>query len=400
MQSPELTSTAALIIQCAGIILIAVLSFFMRQSIRRKSLDYWTAAWVCLSVALAALVFVFYYPALNHILSPVYFLGEYIFGLMFAVGCRNRANGSTLNRGHLRWLIPAVIVAVLLPWLSDNFNRLIIFHSAIIAALLSWAFFSLQPARARRQSSPGLKVMSVALLLLALEFFSYVGIFTLVAFSNSPTIGYLSYSSVYDLILEILLGFGTVMVVMEDVQHEVEAANRDLTAARDRLEVLVKQDPLTEALNRHAFYSLLERNRDPLKTDFSGCVVIIDIDNLKPVNDSIGHTAGDAVIRTVANVIRSVIRANDLLFRWGGDEFLILQFGVSATEVRGRIQGLNKSLTGISISGFPDTVTVSVSFGLASFTGLNQIEPAIEQADSEMYASKQGRKVLGKEMTL
>src|SRR5262249_7473702 len=289
----ELTSIAALTIQGAGIILIAVLSFFIRQSIRRKSLDYWTAAWVCLSVALVALLIALQLPPLYRVLCSVYFLGEYAFGLMFTAGCRNRAKGSTINRRDVRWLILAVIVALLLPWLSDNFIRLIIFHAAIIAALLSWAFFSLQPARARRQSSPGLKVMSVALLLLALEFFSYVGIFTLVAFSNSPTIGYLSYSSVYDLILEILLGFGTVMVVMEDVQHEVEAANRDLTAARDRLEVLVKQDPLTEALNRHAFYSLLERNRDPLKTDFSGCVVIIDIDNLKPINDSIGHTAGD-----------------------------------------------------------------------------------------------------------
>jgi diguanylate cyclase (GGDEF)-like protein len=400
MQTPELTSIAALTIQSAGIILIAVLSFFIRQSIRRKSLDYWTAAWVCLSVALVALLVAFQVQPLYRVLCSVYLLGEYAFGLMFIAGCRNRAKGSTIKRRDFRWLILAAIVALLLPWLSDNFNRLIIFHAAIIGALFAWAFFSLQPARARGQSSPGLKVMSVALLLLALEFFSYVGIFTLVAFSSSPTIGYLSYSSVYDLILEILLGFGTVMVVMEDVQQEVEAANQDLTAARDRLEVLVKQDPLTEALNRHAFYSLLERNRDPLKTDFSGCVVIIDIDNLKPINDSIGHTAGDAVIRTVANVIRSVIRANDLLFRWGGDEFLILQFGVSATEVRGRIQGLNKSLTGISISGFPDPVTISVSFGLASFTGLNQIEPAIEQADSEMYASKQGRKVLGKEVTL
>jgi diguanylate cyclase (GGDEF)-like protein len=394
MQSTELTSIAGVTIQGAGIVLIAILSYFMRQSIRRKSLDYWTAAWVCLSIALAALVTVFYLPSLHRLLCPVYFLGEYVFGLMFMAGCRNRASGWTLKRTHVKWLTPAILVAVVLPWLSTDFNRLFIVHTGIIGALFGWSFYSLQPARARGQSSPGLKVMSIALLLLALDFFSYVGIFAYVALSHAP-LPYLSYSSVYDLILEILLGFGTVMVVMEDVRQEVEAANRELTAARDRLEVLVRQDPLTEALNRHAFYSLLERNRDPLRTEFSGCVVIIDIDNLKPINDSIGHTAGDGVIRTVANVIRSVIRANDLLFRWGGDEFLILQFGVSASEVRRRIEGLNRALVGISLNGFPDPVTVSVSFGLASFSGLSQIEQAIEQADGEMYSRKPVRKALG-----
>jgi diguanylate cyclase (GGDEF)-like protein len=394
MQSTQLTSIAGLTIQGAGIALIAILSFFMRQSIRRKSLDYWTAAWVCLSIALATLVIVFYLPQLSRLLCPVYFLGEYVFGLMFMAGCRNRASGWTLNRGHVKFLIPAVLVAVLLPWLGDDFNRLFIFHAAVIGALFGWAFYSLQPARVRGQSGPGLKVMSIALLLLTLDFFGYAGIFAAIALSHTPH-PYLSYSSVYELILEILLGFGTVMVVMEDVRQEVEAANRELTAARDRLEVLVRQDPLTEALNRHAFYSLLERNRDPLKTQFSGCVVVIDIDNLKPINDSIGHTAGDGVIRTVANVVRSVIRANDLLFRWGGDEFLILQFGVSASDVRKRIEGLNQALAGINLPGFPDPVTVTVSYGLASFTGLSQIEQAIEQADSEMYASKPVRKALG-----
>ena len=63
--------------------------------------------------------------------------------------------------------------------------------------------------------------------------------------------------------------------------------------------------------------------------------------------------------------------------------------------MRRRIEGLNRALVGISLNGFPDPVTVSVSFGLASFSELGQIEQAIEQADGEMYAAKPVRKAFG-----
>ena len=72
-------------------------------------------------------------------------------------------------------------------------------------------------------------------------------------------LSYLQFTSVFDLLFEILLGFGTVMVLMEGVRREVELANKKLTEARDQLELLVQMDPLTEALNRHAFHSLLRR---------------------------------------------------------------------------------------------------------------------------------------------
>src|SRR5262245_17050548 len=124
---------------------------------------------------------------------------------------------------------------------------------------------------------------------------------------------------------------------MEDVNREVRAANQELIAARDRLQSMVHLDPLTDALNRHAFHSLVNRPDETVLR--SGCVVVVDIDSLKPVNDSYGHAAGDAVIRAVAKGIRSLIRADDMLFRWGGDEFLVVLFNVYEPHVRKRIAG-------------------------------------------------------------
>ena len=197
------------------------------------------------------------------------------------------------------------------------------------------------------------------------------------------------YTSVFDLVFEILLGFGTVMVLMESVRSEVEMANRKLTQARDQLELLVQMDPLTEALNRHAFHSLLRRP-EAGHTDAvtSGCVAVLDIDNLKPINDTLGHTVGDKAIRAVARAMRSLVRADDMLFRWGGDEFLVLMFKLPQPEASRRIEKLNQILAENCERWIGQPVNVTVSFGVVGFTSLADLGQAIEQADKAMYAQR------------
>ena len=179
------------------------------------------------------------------------------------------------------------------------------------------------------------------------------------------------------------------MVLMESVRREVELANRKLTDARDQLELLVQMDPLTEALNRHAFHSLLRRPEGGHdNTATSGSVAVLDIDNLKPINDTFGHTVGDKAIRAVARAMRSLVRADDMLFRWGGDEFLVLMFKLPQPEASRRIEKLNKILEENCERWIGEQVTVTVSFGVAGFTSLTDLGQAIEQADKAMYAQR------------
>ncbi|HVF90312.1 MAG TPA: GGDEF domain-containing protein [Blastocatellia bacterium] len=392
MKTGEVQRIIGLTIQCAGIFLVTILSFFVTRSIERRFLEYWTVAWGCLSIALSALVISFRFPLLHDLLQPVYLLGEYVFGFMFVYGCRNYATGALLAPRHFRLLVPGFLVALLLSRVSPSFETLFIARAAILAVLFAAAYIGLRPSDGPGKRSPGLRVMSFALVLLALDFLHYILIFGYVALTGTREFeAYLKYTSIYDLILEMLLGFGTIMVVMEDVSREVENTNRELVKARDRLEVLVRIDPLTEALNRHAFYSLLERKHNSAPAT-SGCVVVVDIDNLKPINDSLGHTAGDAAIREVAKAIRSVIRADDLLFRWGGDEFLILLLNIAEADARLRIRELNAALALTRLPGSSTPVPLLVSYGLASFSAMSQIEQSIDQADSAMYARKQARK--------
>jgi diguanylate cyclase len=383
-------SVIGLTIQCAGIILIASLSFFMTRSIRRAFLDYWTAAWVCLSVALISLSIAFRSPTLAKLYFTLYFFGEYAFGFLFIAGCYNYATGRKPARRHWAWLVAGAGLALGLANLSTNFSVSFVPHAAILAMLFVLAFRALEPVRRKRLSSPGLSAMNIALALLAMDFLHYVPVISYSEFFHGALPGsYLQYTSIYDLILEILLGFGTLMLVMENTRHEVEAANRELRAAHDQLERLARIDPLTEALNRHAFYSLVEGQRIGSSAQ-RGCAVVLDIDNLKPINDSLGHAAGDAAIRAVARAVRSVIRADDLLFRWGGDEFLILFFNLNEPEARRRLSDIEVQL---ALAEVPEaSAPVIVSHGLAAFAATDEIERAIDAADGAMYARKQARK--------
>lgn len=393
MESVEIQSIIGLTIQCAGIYLLTILSYFITRSIRRGFLEYWTVAWGCMALALSSLIVSFRVPELQKLFLPLYFLGEYAFGYLYIAGCRNYVSGFRLTSRDLRLLGAGACLAFILPHLSSSFDILFIPHAAVMAVLFALSVHTLLPLRRCAHISPGLRLMMAALTLLALDFLHYIPIFSYVEATGADFGGYLRYTSIYDLILEIMLGFGVVMVVMEDVRREVEDSNRELVATRDRLEVLARVDPLTEALNRHGFYSLLETGQGPA-ANVSGCVVVVDMDNLKPINDRFGHNAGDAAIREVAKAIRGVIRADDLLFRWGGDEFLILLLNITERDARLRVDQLNAALALTRLPGASSPVPLIVSYGLACFSSMGKVEQAIEEADGAMYVRKQSRKQL------
>lgn len=383
-------SNVGLAIQCIGILLLTLLSLFLRSTIRSASLRYWAASWASLSVALLSLLVAFQLQPTQKLFYSFYFFGEYLFGLLFIAGCRNQVTGEKLRKRHAYALIPTLAVALVLPYLSRDFNDLFMIHAVVMAGLFSTAFITLRKGFKSDEPTAGIRVMSTALLLLTVGFLHYVPVFGARKGLWGITVpaSYLQFASVFELLFEILLGFGTVMVLMESVRREVEHANRKLTEARDQLELLVQMDPLTEALNRHAFHSLLRRPENGQESKTSGSVAVIDIDNLKPINDTFGHTVGDKAIRAVARAMRSLVRADDMLFRWGGDEFLVLMFNLPQSEALRRLEKLNRILED-HCSRWPSVpVTVTVSYGVAGFNSLTDLGSAIEAADKAMYAQR------------
>src|ERR1044072_6747234 len=166
-------SNVGLAIQCGGILLITLLSLFIRSSIKSVSLKYWTASWASLSVALLSLFVGFHVEPTHNLFYSLYFFGEYVFGLLFIAGCQNQVSRTPLQKPRAYYLIPALVVALALPYASRDFNDLFMIHSVIVATLFMTAFITLHRGLKDHERSAGIRVMSAALLLLTAGFLHY-----------------------------------------------------------------------------------------------------------------------------------------------------------------------------------------------------------------------------------
>jgi diguanylate cyclase (GGDEF)-like protein len=381
-------SLVSLVVQAVGALLIATLCLVLQQTVRREPLAYWSAGWFALFIALVALFFSFLAP-FQRIGQGVYIFGEYLFGYLVIAGCRRFVTGRPTNPKEAWLLVPALFFAVYLPLLGRGDNDVFrTVHTLICAYLFFVAFQVIRRANANHGLA-GLRVMKTSLLLLTIVNAHYTPLFAASKYGVVPTsLPYVEYAPLYDLIFLVLLAFGMVMLVTGEVQHELQEANARLARTRDRLETMAQLDHLTSALNRHAFYSIIEDPRSGNRMALHGCAAVADVDNLKTINDRYGHAAGDGAIRTVAARIRAVIRADDLLFRWGGDEFLILLIGLSEGEARERLDDLNQSLKQMTITGVSEPVDISVTVGYAPFESAASLDEVIALADTAMYRRK------------
>jgi diguanylate cyclase (GGDEF)-like protein len=386
-------SIIGLIIQFAGIFLIGTLFVFLANSLKSDALKYWKTAWLWLSLSLLSLYVAFKFESFTHVFLVLYYLGEYIFGYLLIAGCRNYAFDREPSRKSWFLLAPGLLISLFLVFPVSNFNNVFNLHSLIMGTVFAVAFFILYAIRESHRQNMGLRIMKFALALLALDFFHYTILFSILqAGYEVPVLsGYLAYNSIIDLVLEILLGFGMVIVLMERVRSETEEINRKLKEAHDQLEKLAHIDPLTTAFTRHAFYGFLRKHGKD-DSAVSGCVGVFDIDNLKPINDLYGHAVGDVAISTVAHAIRSLVRADDLIFRWGGDEFFVIMLGFDAHQAQLRMENLNLLLDDVKLYGQTEKISIKVSFGFAVFGEIDGLERAVEIADTEMYKAKQKNK--------
>lgn len=160
-----------------------------------------------------------------------------------------------------------------------------------------------------------------------------------------------------------------------------------LRAAVMRERALSRTDSLTSLRNTRAFYedargilALCRRKGRPVT------VAYIDMDNFKAVNDSLGHRAGDDLLRTVGEALRASVRPSDLSARLGGDEFAILLPDVGPHEAQATLERLRSLLADTVAS---NAVPVSVSIGGLTFiTVPENVEEMVQKADSRMYAAK------------
>lgn len=162
------------------------------------------------------------------------------------------------------------------------------------------------------------------------------------------------------------------------------------------LSKLAHYDTLTTLYNRHAFMdAFAARLNEARQAANKLAILFIDLDNFKRINDTLGHSAGDELLRIVSRRLRSVLRGHDLIGRIGGDEFCLVAPISSTAEAKviaTRI--LNKMQEPITLSGHLATTTISIGISLFPYDGDSQ-DQLIKNADTALYQSKgSGRNTL------
>lgn len=158
-------------------------------------------------------------------------------------------------------------------------------------------------------------------------------------------------------------------------------------------EAQAREDGLTGLANRRAFDEQLasEFNRAQ-RLQHQLCLVILDIDHFKRINDQWSHMAGDEVLKRIAQILKQHCRDIDLTSRWGGEEFALLLPQTSLQQGHEVCERLRQAIANTDYQDIAPGLTVTASFGLAVNTGLAHYDKLISRADSLLYQAKaQGR---------
>jgi diguanylate cyclase (GGDEF)-like protein len=379
------------LIQATGIMLMAGMLLPMTRAIPNRFLRYWAYGWVSLTVAQFALFASYQFPDWRPVFLTGYCLAEYLFGFLLWAGCREFATGRPLRAGYFLLLGPPAVFGLIAPALLRDINHLRPFHSTVMGGMFLLALLATRSYRIGRYTpTTGLWLLRAALVGLTLLFWHYSTVSGYILFwEPAVTLPYLQFSSLYDVLLETGLAFGMVMLAADRMREELEAKNRQLATATEELAHAARSDVTTGLLNRRAFDELLNDRQNPT---VAGSLAVIDVNDLKPLNDQYGHPAGDAALKLVARALRAHFRLSDPIFRTGGDEFVIVMIGCNEAELAARLAKIDIGLAGQRLPGVAEPLDVAIAWGVAEFDSAAALTPAYIRADEAMYACKRSRK--------
>ena len=342
------------------------------RSVRESSLLFWSAGFASISVGC--------------ILAVMRSSGLLVIGIWFANGLLVVAHGlfllgvarfTEVRLSRAWYLIAVVWCALLLLPADPSWSKVMLLVNSLLVALLS-----LRASALLRPHGQSLTVGAVQLRYVLLLH----GLFYVVKAATAVVPGTLiDLASLRGQIIQISLVEGVMAVMLIALSMTgTERHRRERRIAR-----LAARDPLTALYNRRAFEERALRQLEEVCDTRPGALLLIDIDNFKLVNDLHGHTAGDRLLITLSELIRTELPPGSLAARLGGDEFVILLSDASCEQVGALGSMLREQFHKVAAETFatPKPVTLSIGASLfdqapATLAGL------IEQGDAALYESK------------
>jgi diguanylate cyclase (GGDEF)-like protein len=189
---------------------------------------------------------------------------------------------------------------------------------------------------------------------------------------------------------------GSSAAAPDKAKRQIRKLKAELATAQarvDELQAWADTDFLLNIYNRRGFERELNRSIAYIKRyPATGALIVLDVDRLKPINDTFGHTAGDIVLKGVVAVLMRHVRSSDVVGRLGGDEFALLLWNLSEADALAKASALEQAIDALTFVFKGRAVTAGASAGIAMLGPMDSVEMVLEQADQAMYVRKAVRR--------
>jgi diguanylate cyclase (GGDEF)-like protein len=356
---------------------LLVLLYFYRP---RLYIRYWILAWTLAAASPFLIAYRYTNPAAA---NAMYGLSQFVgilSALVFVVSADAYRTTPRLRRGYAVVLLPVLIWFALAPLGMDRSTVRAPGHLMIAGGFSAAGFAYL--ALVRQTRLLGAAVVGTMMLAFALAN-------TWWALDGHTSIGLSDRSTFLNLALYLAMALGMQLMTFEDMTYELRLTNRRLETAQGELQDLVTRDALTGCRNRRYFDDVINREiQRHRRYEIPLSLLFIDVNRFKAINDTLGHEEGDRVLQRVAAFLVRNVREADYVFRWGGDEFLIL-ISCAFAEAERKAAELKTEFTRSETATLPAGVGLSVGYAEVTPEAAD-IMAIVKLADEGMYRDKRG----------
>jgi diguanylate cyclase (GGDEF)-like protein len=373
----------SLLVQAAGTVLLFIVFLLLYRKFRRPAFLDWIASWGFFLASIGLLA-ISQADAWRKIALPVLevtLLGH-VFFLLRGVW-RFRRLEAVSRPVELLWAIPILVLSwwfstMPVPDAPPAFVR-------AVAYVITAVAFALTPG-----SVGGRAILSSSFFFWASERVA-MGFGYLNYPDPAAMPGYYAYAHFIEMFLEMTVGVGIIILLFEASQSQLQSEMERLVESDSQVKEMGIRDRLTGLYNRHYFNDVIRRELARSRRHGGALsVLLIDVDRFKEINDVRGHAVGDGVLQFVANYLTACVRESDLVFRWGGDEFLVLLTQADEASAAQKCEELaNRHLP--KLPG-DERLRIDLSVGWATHQPNAEFPKTLAEADARMYEMKLSRK--------
>lgn len=365
----------------ASVIIIGLLALLYLYR-RRLYILHWVGGWACFAVSMFLVGRSYDQAQIGWLAFGAAQFLAICHALFFVVAAESYRMRSGIRRAHVLLLFPFAIWFLLAP--VGLGPRAVFVPGHLVTAVVLLIAGGAHLLILGEAKLLGAGVVGVMLLISGLT--NVWMMLEVVTPGGQPVAG----AFLVQLALYLVTALGMQLMTFEDMTCELRRTNSRLESAQADLRQLVVTDALTGCRNRRFFDEIIAHELNGHRrygTPLS--LLFVDVDRFKTVNDTLGHAAGDRVLREVGAFLMRNTRDADYVFRWGGDEFLLL-LSCREDEALRRGHELQIEFAGSSsATGLP--MGVGLSYGCAEVSPVsNSVQDALKLADERMYTHKRG----------